>query len=563
MIMQYDNFDKEMKDYINMAINIYSTIQDKNIIQDIFRYGTQKKYEEYFFTKFDKMILSLFIAGFMIKGNLKDKLEFYDDIKLKQLLEFINLREGEIKELSDNDYKQFYNKYFLVNLGCIIENNFKESYGYIIKKVTPEIVLYALKNTKILDHYGCTYLNLPSFRSHQIFEALEYSIFQVNKDIIKIEEQPKKTQNSVNKTAYITNETSSEAPNQQHKQIRELKISVPELKKIETDVKEKFIGQERAVEELLYNIFNNLLIAEMKGNGNFGTQRAIIFLDGPTGTGKTAIVRELSQLIGLPFVATPVTNYSATGYVGGNITDILGELLQKAGGNLELAQKGIIVLDEFDKISHNGSQGNLEMKRSVQHQLLDFMGGGTYIINKSTTPLFKDEIKFDTSNLTFICLAALTNLRSIKTEQNRTIGFEQLIQQPDQQIYGITPQSLIEMGLERELVGRFNTYIHTDYYDISALKKILTQSSISPLIGLENWIKATGKSLKKEDGIIDLIAKQAYELNTGARSLQTIINNIRTFLLKKVLTGLDTTINLDCDTVSSIAEQTTMRKGRG
>ena len=203
------------------------------------------------------------------------------------------------------------------------------------------------------------------------------------------------------------------------------------------------------------------------------------------------------------------------------------------------------------------------MKRSVQHQLLDFMGGGTYIINKSTTPLFKDEIKFDTSNLTFICLAALTNLRSIKTEQNRTIGFEQLIQQPDQQIYSITPQSLIEMGLERELVGRFNTYIHTDYYDISALKKILTQSSISPLIGLENWIKATGKSLKKEDGIIDLIAKQAYELNTGARSLQTIINNIRTFLLKKVLTGLDKTIYLDCDTVSSIAEQTTMRKGRG
>lgn len=563
MIMQYDNFDKEMKDYINVAINIYSTIQNKNIIQDIFRYGTQKKYEEYFFTKFDKMILSLFIAGFMIKGNLKDKLEFYDDIKLKQLLEFINLREGEIKELSDNDYKQFYNKYFLVNLGCIIENNFKESYGYIIKKVTPEIVLYALKNTKILGHYGCTYLNLPSFRSHQIFEALEYSIFQVNKDIIKIEEQPKKTQNSVNKTAYITNETSSEAPNQQHKQIRELKISVSELKKIETDVKEKFIGQEKAVEELLYNIFNNLLIAEMKGNGNFGTQRAIIFLDGPTGTGKTAIVRELSQLIGLPFVATPVTNYSATGYVGGNITDILGELLQKAGGNLELAQKGIIVLDEFDKISHNGSQGNLEMKRSVQHQLLDFMGGGTYIINKSTTPLFKDEIKFDTSNLTFICLAALTNLRSIKTEQNRTIGFEQLIQQPDQQIYSITPQSLIEMGLERELVGRFNTYIHTDYYDISALKKILTQSSISPLIGLENWIKATGKSLKKEDGIIDLIAKQAHELNTGARSLQTIINNIRTFLLKKVLIGLDTTIYLDCDTVSSIAEQTTMRKGRG
>ncbi len=563
MIMQYDNFDKEMKDYINMAINIYSTIQDKNIIQDIFRYGTQKKYEEYFFTKFDKMILSLFIAGFMIKGNLKDKLEFYDDIKLKQLLEFINLQEGEIKELSDNDYTQFYNKYFLVNLGCIIENNFKESYGYIIKKVTPEIVLCALKNTKILDHYGRTYLNLPSFRSHQIFEALEYSIFQVNKDIIKIEEQPKKTQNSLNNTAYITNETSSEAPNQQHKQIRELKISVPELKKIETDVKEKFIGQEKAVEELLYNIFNNLLIAEMKGNGNFGTQRAIIFLDGPTGTGKTAIVRELSQLIGLPFVATPVTNYSATGYVGGNITDILGELLQKAGGNLELAQKGIIVLDEFDKISHNGSQGNLEMKRSVQHQLLDFMGGGTYIINKSTTPLFKDEIKFDTSNLTFICLAALTNLRSIKTEQNRTIGFEQLIQQPDQQIYSITPQSLIEMGLERELVGRFNTYIHTDYYDISALKKILTQSSISPLIGLENWIKATGKSLKKEDGIIDLIAKQAYELNTGARSLQTIINNIRTFLLKKVLTGLDKTIYLDCDTVSSIAEQTTMRKGRG
>ena len=106
-------------------------------------------------------------------------------------------------------------------------------------------------------------------------------------------------------------------------------------------------------------------------------QRSIIFLDGPTGTGKTAINREITEKLGIPFTATSVTNYSSTGYVGGDITDVLKELYKKANGDIEKAQRGIVIFDEFDKIAYSRS-GGLEMKRAVQQQLLDFLGGGKY-----------------------------------------------------------------------------------------------------------------------------------------------------------------------------------------
>ncbi|NLL45019.1 MAG: AAA domain-containing protein [Mollicutes bacterium] len=140
-------------------------------------------------------------------------------------------------------------------------------------------------------------------------------------------------------------------------------------------------------------------------------------LDGPTGTGKVAITREITEKLSLPFVSTSVTNYSATGYVGGDITDILKELYNTADGDIEKAQRGIVVFDEFDKIAYSRNSG-LEMKRAVQQQLFDFLGGGKYNIRVGNSIFDMKEIEFDTSKLTFVCLAALTDLRTLKTKKN-------------------------------------------------------------------------------------------------------------------------------------------------
>ena len=290
-------------------------------------------------------------------------------------------------------------------------------------------------------------------------------------------------------------------------------------------------------------------------------QRSIIFLDGPTGTGKTAITREITEKLGIPFTSTSVTNYSSTGYVGGDITDVLKELYNKADKDIEKAQKGIVVLDEFDKIAYSQS-GGLEMKRAVQQQLLDFLGGGKYNLRISDNIFFKDEIEFDTSKLTFVCLGALTDMRAQKTEKKHSIGFGQENVNSDKQVYKITPQDLINIGLERELVGRFNTYLHTNDYSKELLQKILIESTISPLLGLKKWVESKGKKLEIEDGVYELIAEQAYELNTGARSLQTIINNIRTPLIKEVLRGKNSTIYINSETVLNANNQMSIRKGR-
>ena len=172
------------------------------------------------------------------------------------------------------------------------------------------------------------------------------------------------------------------------------------------------------------------------------------------------------------------------------------------------------------------------------------------------------KVSFDTSKLTFICLAALTDLRDKKTRNKQLIGFGNRTEVHDNENYTITPQDLIELGYERELVGRFNTYLHTNEYSKYDLLRILKESTISPIIGFERWISARGKKLIIEDGVYESIADAAYDLNTGARSLQTVMNNIRTPFLKEVLRGMEETIYLDVDTVKKITEETVKRKVR-
>ena len=238
-------------------------------------------------------------------------------------------------------------------------------------------------------------------------------------------------------------------------------------------------------------------------------------------------------------------------------------MYKAADGNLERAERGIVVLDEFDKIITDKDRG-LEMKRAVQQDLLDFMGGGSYEIttSKGFLGLGGESVKFDTSKLTFICLGALTNLREEKQSRKQPVGFNPEYKE-NIEVYSITPQDLVNIGFERELVGRFNTYLHTKDYSKQDLKKILKESEISPLIGFEELAQLNNKNIEFENGVIDLIVDAAYDLNTGARSLQTVINTIRSHCLKNILRGKESTILLTKADVEKFLEYTTNRKVRG
>lgn len=560
--MNYSDLSEETQLFLNKAMDIYSIIKDKSLnrtVKDII--GTK----DYEFTKLDKKVLALFIAGLLVEGNLKEIFSQYDDFKLDNLFDFIGIKESDITPIEDEKYEEFFDKNIKLDLVTILK---ERNWGNTINFVTPEVVISSLRHislsgSNILEYYKDKY-NLKSggifISEHPLFRALEnYTLLDGS---VSKKDSPKGNNVGLGSSFFATSPLKKGDPKpliQTQKQQKTVKFD-DSVWQLLDEIQRKFIGQEVAAEGLFYNIINNQLLAEMEDIPD--GQRSIIFIDGPTGTGKTAITREITEKLGIPFTSSSVTNYSSTGYVGGDITDVLKELYRKADCDLEKAQRGIIVFDEFDKIAYSRS-GGLEMKKAVQQQLLDFLGGGKYNIRVGNSIFDMNEIEFDTSKLTFVCLGALTDLRSKKTETRQTIGFGQTSQSSEEQTYSITPQDLMSIGLERELVGRFNTYLHTDDYSKESLEKILRESTISPLIGFKKWIEARGKQLVIDEKVYGLIAEQAYELNTGARSLQTVMNNIRTSFIREVLRGTDNTIHLDSETVIKANGQTMNRKGRG
>ena len=586
----YENFDNETKVYLNKAMDIYSTINDKEINKTVSLLGDKKNYT---FTKQDKKILSLFIAGFYAP-SLSKILEEYDDLSKSDAFDFINTKEEDIRNLEEKEYSDFYEKYMKSELVLISRDC--ASYPKI-KKVTSETIFLSLEgngafihNSDIMNYFADAYdIDTLFFGEHSIFNAIEnyatskgllqensnkFSNYYDYSDLFNPKNNcDNKNSDNIPKVKFVGASPLNDILSDMFKEVfdtgekppveqveKKTDLDSEELWSILDEIKAKFIGQERAVEDLFYNIVNNQDLATE--DDTFDGERSIIFLDGPTGTGKTAITREITEKLDIPFTATSIVNYSSTGYVGGNITDTLSELYKKSKGNLKKAERGIIVLDEFDKIIYDRKNGGLEMKKAVQQQLLDFMGGGTYEIIVGDNPFNMRRVSFDTSKLTFICLAALTDLREKKTSNKQLIGFGNRTEAHDNESYTITPQDLIDLGYERELVGRFNTYLHTDEYSNYGLLRILKESTISPVIGFERWIDARGKKLVVEDGVYEAIADAAYDLNTGARSLQTIMNNIRTPFLKKVLRGKEETIYLDVDTVKKVTEDTVKRKVR-
>lgn len=548
-LFDYQNFNAETKEYLNIAMSIYSAISTKQSSMKVRKFGEEIDYK---MTNLDKKILSLFIAAFFIKGNIKQMLDEYELADLEKLFSFVNLKQEEIKML-ESDYAKFYENHFKLDLINIIK------IGYPISKpnnINLGVIFYCFGDVNVAEsdilNYFCNFAGIKQFwlNANQFFNSLEsYLILNnyISKNTLE-NDSGKRQQVKVNKS-------------KEQEELASRKIyPFIDINSIVGELKRKFIGQEVASENLFYNILNNLSLANL--NNIPDGQRSIIFMDGPSGTGKTAITKEITQKLGVPFVASSITKYSSSGYVGSDLTELLASLYKNSGENLDKAERGVIVLDEFDKITYS-SNGGLEMKKAVQQELLDFLGGGTYLINVGESRVFSDKIEFDTSKLTFICLGALTDLRTNKTTKKRPLGFNSNFTNEDVTTYTITPQDLIDIGLEKELVGRFNTYLHTNDYSKEDLMRILKESSISPLLGFKMWIERNGKSLVIDDNVYEIIVDKAYELNTGARSLQTIMNTIRTPFIKEVLGKETNTIYLDSNTVKRICDQSISRGSRG
>lgn len=307
-------------------------------------------------------------------------------------------------------------------------------------------------------------------------------------------------------------------------------------------ISRKIVGQDNAIKTLVSNIvYNQVLIDDvLEKDGNnpsrLDSSKVSILLDGETGTGKTAIEKEIAKSLDLPIVITNANSFSETGYVGPTITDILNNLLDQANGNVKKAERGIVVLDEIDKVAIKENVYGKDMDRGVQEELLSFIGGGVYDVKDGQ--LFSKPTKFDTSKLTFILSGAFTDLREekIKEEEKKykPMGFN-TVEERNSRTYTVTPDDYIKFGLMREFFGRIKVLTSTKSYKLEDLKTILLTSEISPLKNFENTVKMFGYSgIVYSDEFVDKITSEALTMGTGARSLQTIMSGIQ----NKMLMGL-------------------------
>lgn len=334
-----------------------------------------------------------------------------------------------------------------------------------------------------------------------------------------------------------------------------------------SDTKKKIIGQDEAIEAIVANIYVNQRIIATGNKDLISTQKASILLDGSTGTGKTAIIKEVADRLSLPIVIANSGNFSATGYRGDSLIDILSKLYQKANGDLELAQRGIVCFDEIDKLGGQSKDRELVMRRSVQQELLAFMSGTKFDVSIGKSVFDSQKVEFDTSNLTFIGMGAFTQIRDRKITENKEkkkqpIGFSVSLEEnkASENTYVMTEQDYIDYGLERELVGRFPLLTSTKTYSVEDFKKILTESSISPLKSFIEFAKSFGvHEVTYNDDFIQLAAEMAYRDGFGARGLQKIISNLKNSMLLDIINRKTNNINLTVEMLKKSEEKNIRR----
>jgi len=336
-----------------------------------------------------------------------------------------------------------------------------------------------------------------------------------------------------------------------------------DIKNIKSDMRKKIISQDNAIDVVVNNIYFNQRYIDT-GDSDLIRNKANIILEGATGTGKTYIIEEVAKKLKLPVLITPATNYSSVGYRGDDLTDILYKLLDKANGNLELAERGIVAFDEFDKLGTTSNQ-DIAMRRAVQQELLSFISGSKFDVNYRNR-----SYSFDTSKLTFIATGAFTELRERKIQENEKkytspIGFSPINEEDIKHSYIITKDDYISEGLERELVGRFSCLTYTNDLSVNDLEKILIESTSSPLNGLKLTGNIMGCNIIVPQDVIHEIAKLAFDTNTGARGLNEIVQSLKDVISNDLFSGKkELTISKEhLDKSQSIRERVyQVRKGR-
>ncbi|MDZ7346632.1 MAG: AAA family ATPase [candidate division KSB1 bacterium] len=335
---------------------------------------------------------------------------------------------------------------------------------------------------------------------------------------------------------------------------------------LEAYLKQYVVGQDEAVEVLATKIcthFNRMKL-ETSGAGfeaPVGNIKSNILMIGPTGVGKTYLIKIIAKKIGVPFVKGDATKFSETGYVGGDVDDLVRNLVHEADGDIQLAEYGIIYLDEIDKIASSGNGFGPDVSRSgVQRNLLKLMEEAEVDLKVPHDLASQMEAaleaqrtgkvtrkKINTKNILFVTSGAFFGLTDIirRRLKQQPIGFARqendVSELSDEELLKhVRSEDLIRYGFESEFVGRLPVVVVMNSLDVEGLYRILRNPKSDIILGKKFDFKAYGIDLEFEDDALRRIAELAYQEHTGARGLTSVVDRV---LLKFEKTLPDTDID--------------------